>query len=567
MTIETVPLSSLVPSKGNPRKKINDIEGLAASIKTDGLLQNLVVKPEGGKSKRYAIISGERRYRALMLLEERGELPEDFGVPVEVRGNLSDDDGLRIATVENLQRANLAPLEEAAALAKLIHKGATLDDVSAQTGLSSTTIKRRLVLNGLCKEAKKALRGGGINLAQAEALTLTGHEAQRNVISGIEKGYSDFRAKELRETFLDDRPTVSMAIFPLEQYEGTITTDLFAEGETSYFDDFEQFFELQKKAVESLAEKYRETAAWVEVTESYSIPEWQYRKAKKRKPSGVLINLSPSGRVEVRENLAKREIDEETAKEITDHPLARSKKASYAAPLRRYIAHHKSMAVQEMLLNDPRKAKEIAAVKALIDLDLHSSIMALAQEDEPQSPYKALEAQALLYAKKLGLSIAEDDLVWNQLPRPKSEDVTLYEAVKTFTDHELDELHTLLAALSFGQHDCESLDTGDTLFNRVAKDLAIDMKSHWKPDRSFIGRRSREQLITIAKECGYADGRSMIQAYKKSELVAGLLKHFADAFVASTPDTAQAKALAWLPEVMLFPTIDPDATEEVHEAA
>jgi hypothetical protein len=52
----------------------------------------------------------------------------------------------------------MTPLEEAAALTKLVHKGVTLDDVVAQTGLSATTIKRRLALKGLCKEAKAALR-------------------------------------------------------------------------------------------------------------------------------------------------------------------------------------------------------------------------------------------------------------------------------------------------------------------------------------------------------------------------------------------------------------------------
>jgi ParB family chromosome partitioning protein len=66
----------------------------------------------------------------------------------------SELDSLRIATVENLQRQNLTPLEEAAALTELIHKGATLDDVATQTGLSQTTIKRRLALNGFVRGGK-----------------------------------------------------------------------------------------------------------------------------------------------------------------------------------------------------------------------------------------------------------------------------------------------------------------------------------------------------------------------------------------------------------------------------
>jgi ParB family chromosome partitioning protein len=81
----------------------------------------------------------------------------DYAVPVEIRASLSKDDSLRIATVENLHRQKLTPLEEAAALTKLIHEGATLDDVAAQTGLSQTTIKRRLALNGLSDEVRAAL--------------------------------------------------------------------------------------------------------------------------------------------------------------------------------------------------------------------------------------------------------------------------------------------------------------------------------------------------------------------------------------------------------------------------
>lgn len=409
MNIDTISLSQLVPSKDNPRKVMKDIDGLAASIKTDDLLQNLVVKPLGGKGKRYGIISGERRYRALKLLEERGELPKNFPVPVEIREGLTEDETLRIATVENLQRANLAPLEEAAALTKLIHKGTTLEDVSAQTGLSPSTIRRRLALNGLCKVAKAVLRRGGISLAQAEALTLGSHDAQFRVLEEIDRGYRDYSAEAIKEHFLDDRPTVSLAIFPLEEYIGTITTDLFAEGETSYFDDVEQFFQLQTTAVEKLAEGHRQVAAWVEVTGSYSIPDWQYCDAKKQEASGVLINLSPRGEVTVREGLAKREIDEETARETTEHPLAqREPKATYAAPLRRYIAYHKSAAVQEILLSSPRKAKEIAAVKALLELEPHACIRALSEESEMQTAYRVIEGQTRTIIGTLGLCPQEE---------------------------------------------------------------------------------------------------------------------------------------------------------------
>jgi ParB-like chromosome segregation protein Spo0J len=187
---------------------------------------------------------------ALKLLQERGELPEDFTVAVEIRDDLSKDDTLRIATVENLQRQNLTPLEEAAALTKLVHKGEALDDVVSQTGLGATTIKRRLALNNLYREAKQALSKGQINLAQAEALTLGSDEAQQGLLERVAD--SDYSADDIRGHLLDDRPTVALAIFPAEKYTGTITTDLFAAKEESYFDDGEQFFALQRESVEEL---------------------------------------------------------------------------------------------------------------------------------------------------------------------------------------------------------------------------------------------------------------------------------------------------------------------------
>jgi ParB family chromosome partitioning protein len=201
--MQTVALSSLEPDRGNPRKAMdrNGIEGLAASIRKDGVLQNLVVRPVKGQRQHYRIIAGGRRYRALKLLQERGEVDGDYAVPVEIRSRLSKDDSLRIATVENLQRQNLTPLEEAAALITLIHKGATLDDVAAQTGLSQTTIKRRLALNGLCEEVRAALALGIIGLSQAEAMTLGTDEMQRNVLEEIESG-REFTGDDIKAAFL-----------------------------------------------------------------------------------------------------------------------------------------------------------------------------------------------------------------------------------------------------------------------------------------------------------------------------------------------------------------------------
>jgi len=98
MTIQSISLSQLKTSTENPRKTFDQasIEGLALSIRQDGLLQNLVVAKPKGKQK-FIIIAGERRFRALQYLLDMGEISNDYVVQVEVKEGLTEQETLRIA--------------------------------------------------------------------------------------------------------------------------------------------------------------------------------------------------------------------------------------------------------------------------------------------------------------------------------------------------------------------------------------------------------------------------------------------------------------------------------------
>lgn len=232
-----------------------------------------------------------------------------------------------------------------------------------------------------------------------------------------------------------------------------------------------------------------------------------------------------------------------------------------------YIAHHKTAAVQEMLLSNPRKAKEVSVVDRLLLLRPHEAIAALAKEKEPQSAYAVLESQARLFAGWLGVEIEAGETVWTVFPLRHVDDLALYEAVSGLSDHELDQLDTLLSALVFGQIGCQRLDTRDSLFNRMARDLAVDMRNHWRPDRSFLERRTREQLVAIAVDCGYAEGAGRVASYKKGDLFNCLILYFESARSAATPTPAQQKAREWLPDAMRFPAVDPEAATDPEDEA
>lgn len=255
----SVPLSTLLPPKDNPRRTLDQalIAGLAQSIKSDGVLQNLLVRPEGDGN--YRVIFGKRRYLALQYLKKRGEIDGNYPVPVEVKDELDEGDALRLATVENVQREQLHPMDEAEAFARQLQAGGTVEIIAEKTGLSAPTVRRRLALATLGPDAKKAFRSGAITRSVAEALTLGSREQQRMILDGIESDYPP-DPEDVREMLIGGKPSVSMAIFPRERYTGALTTDLFADDETTYFDDVDQFLTLQRQAVEDLAEQRRQSA-------------------------------------------------------------------------------------------------------------------------------------------------------------------------------------------------------------------------------------------------------------------------------------------------------------------
>jgi len=563
----SVPLSTLLPPKDNPRRILDQalIMGLAQSIKTDGVLQNLLVRSEG--EGQYRVIFGKRRYLALQHLKKRGDIDETYQVPVEIRDELDEGDAIRLATVENVQREQLHQMDEAEAFAKQLQSGGTVEDISAKTGLSVHTVKRRLALATLCPEAKKAFRVGTINRPVAEALTIGSKAQQRSILESFHADYMP-DPEDIREMLIGNKPSVSMAVFPRERYTGSLATDLFADDETTYFDDVDQFLTLQREAVEALAEERRKSAAWVEVFQLYTVPWWQYREAEGDESAGVVINLHPSGSVEVREGLVCHEVKETVVEATRQTPLAprpTPKRPEFNADLLRYVACQRSAAVQAALLGNPRKAKEVAVLLLLTGfrisigarLDLHAC-HTMSTQEQVQRSYRAIGKVASELADRLGLETGKNDQSGseNGIARLTASggSLPLYETLSLLTDIELDQLHILLPVLCFGEERLHELDTAESLFNRVATDIGIQIRSWWTPDAAFLSRLVREQVLAVAAECGAAMYIAGLDGRTKKQLVEDLTTYFAER---SEPDKADvdenAAAREWIPGLFRFP--------------
>jgi ParB family transcriptional regulator, chromosome partitioning protein len=177
-----IKIEDLVPSPYNVRRyAAGQVEELAALIASQGLLQNLIVIEQVvGRGKRqetkFGVVAGERRRRALVLLQERKQLPVGHEVLCEL---VSAERAMEISLAENSGREAMHPADEFEAFHALIQQGRGVEDVAARFGVSPVVVQRRLKLAALSPKLLALYREEGINLDQLMALCLSSdHAAQ-----------------------------------------------------------------------------------------------------------------------------------------------------------------------------------------------------------------------------------------------------------------------------------------------------------------------------------------------------------------------------------------------------
>lgn len=182
--IASVAVGDVSPGRFQPRQDISDesLEELAASIESQGLMQPIVVRPRpaGG----YELIAGERRWRAA----QKAGLEH---IPVVVK-DVDDHRALAMALIENIQREDLNPLEEAYALQRLVEEfELTQQEVANTVGKSRTTVTNLLRLLSLVGAVRELVRSGALEMGNARALlSLSENEQERVARIVVSRGLS-----------------------------------------------------------------------------------------------------------------------------------------------------------------------------------------------------------------------------------------------------------------------------------------------------------------------------------------------------------------------------------------
>ncbi|MEM7076959.1 MAG: ParB/RepB/Spo0J family partition protein [Pseudomonadota bacterium] len=199
-----VPIERIEPNPDQPRRAFDEasLQDLAASIREKGIIQPLIVRPNPRRSDGFEIVAGERRWRA-------AQIAQVHDIPVLIR-DFDDTETLEIAIIENIQRADLNPVEEAAGYAQLMDKfGHTQEKLAVALGKSRSHIANSVRLLHLPEEVLAMLRDGRLSSGHARALiTLddpvsAAHEIVKN---GLSVRQAELLAKKAAPGETGDRP-------------------------------------------------------------------------------------------------------------------------------------------------------------------------------------------------------------------------------------------------------------------------------------------------------------------------------------------------------------------------
>lgn len=213
-TLVQLELGQIQPGQYQPRRDIQEeaLEELADSIRQQGLMQPVVVRPLPGQDQRYELIAGERRWRAC-------ELAGLTQIPVLVR-EVPDEAAIAMSLIENIQRENLNPMEEAMALHRLQQEfELTQKEVAQAVGKNRTTVANLLRLMQLNTDVKRLLENGDLEMGHARALLgLDGQQqseaAAQVVADNLNVRQTETLVRQLNTPETPSTPNVKQAIDP-----------------------------------------------------------------------------------------------------------------------------------------------------------------------------------------------------------------------------------------------------------------------------------------------------------------------------------------------------------------
>lgn len=541
MKLLHIELSDLKPSPLNVRKHgANDVSDLVLSIRNNGLLQPLLVRPH---CEGFEVIAGQRRLRACQILN--AEQPYD-PLPCIVMEEGDDATAIEASLAENVDRLPMDGVDQFQAFAALIAKGRTIEEIAAQFGVTELLVRQRLAFANLQPAILQLFRRYKIGDDTLRALTLAGKSQQKAWLKRFNDP-NDYapQGRALRNWLLGgEQIATNVALFGVADYPDGIVSDLF--GEESYFANSTSFWGMQKDAIAKAVDEYR-ARGWADVVlldKGAYWPSYDYRKAPKKQGGKVYVGLSHDGEVTFHEGyLPHKELrgksDADTSREASGEII----RPELTKAALNYVDLHRHAAVRSSLLDNPDIALRLMLAHAIAGSSLWrvQAESQRAEKPETASSLAASEAQRVFDAERarvLALLGFEEDAGQVVSYGCNLDIETIFEKLLTLDEEGVRRINAFVMA--------ESLASGTALIDRLGQLIGTDLADKWEADDAFLDLvRDREVLLAILADIG---GEVVSVGHKDStaKIIRSVIRQYASG-------DGRPKVQGWVPPYMSFP--------------
>jgi len=518
-------LSQLKSSPMNARRtnRLVDIPVLAALIKSQGLLQNLVVRDNGDGA--YDVIEGERRRAAIRLLVKSGDWPKDRLIPIKVLSDGHNDTEVSLAA--NLGRVDMHPADTFEAFRHLVEdEGRTPEAIGLRFGYAASTVRGFLRLANVSPRLMKAFRRDEVTLDQMRALAITDdHKRQETAFYDSPEHLRTPRS--LRRMVMEGRIEANdkfarfVGLTAYEEAGGQVTRDLFGNEDEAYIEDSGLLHQLATAKLEAKAVELREEGwQWVEIHLDLAASGlWDHPKASRsehgfdsdsdaaRLYAGVILGIERDGTLAIHKGLLKPEVAKAlkraTAKgeqRELPAPEAKPESVQFSATMIAELTAIRTMAMRCELAKRPNLALAII----VHDLAL-AAFYETWEHDEKltEIALKLTDVASFIENGDGDKAVSERRAVledWaSRLPSDVKE---LWPWVIAQEESALLELLAILVAgtINLVTSRGEKPSARATSRDRLTTALTLDMTRWWRADARFLSRISKAAILAALAE-------------------------------------------------------------------
>jgi ParB family chromosome partitioning protein len=547
MQLGHIELGKLEISPANMRRygRNPDLANILPTVRSRGVIQPLLVRPKG---ESYEVVAGGRRYlSAKIVATERGGIDP---LPCAIMEPGDDAAALEASLIENFARLDPDEMTQYECFARLVKEGKTVDGIAQTFGITEIMVKRRLALGNLLPKIRDAYRKEEIDSETIRHLTLGSKAQQKEWLALFEDEEAHApRGHDLKQwLFGGSAISTKVALFPLEEYQGQIASDLF--GEDGYFSDAVQFWERQNTAIAARREQLLANG-WGEVVvleTGQRFHDWEYQKTPKKHGGKVYVTVTPRGEVEFHEGyLSTREArsKEKNGTGQADGAPAKAGRPELTSTLQSYVDLHRHAGVRLALLDHPGAALRLMVAHVIGGSGLWhvKAEPRQAKSREIAASLAASEAEAAFAARRaeiLGLlEIGGEDQMTAFGGSDPYRTCMIFAQLLELSDEDVRRVLALVMA--------ETLEAGSCVVEAVGIHLKVDLSTSWRPDDTFFDL-VRERAVTNALLDDVA-GKSVADANtaEKTRLQRQIIR---DCLAGAN---GRAKVENWLPRWMAFP--------------